>query len=160
MEEQLEVYVGEALGAKNLTLAVAESCTGGLVAHRLTNVPGSSEYFLGGVVSYADTVKHGVLGVCAETLLHHGAVSKKSALEMAQGVCRVFGAQVGLSVTGIAGPGGGSAEKPVGLTWIAIITPHGERIERYLWDGDRKENKHSSAEAALRLLLDELEAQG
>lgn len=160
MEEQLEVYVGEALRAKNLTLAVAESCTGGLVAHRLTNVPGSSEYFLGGVVSYADTVKHDMLGVSGETLLHHGAVSQKSALEMALGVCRLLGAHLGLAVTGIAGPGGGSAEKPVGLTWIAVITPQGERIERYLWEGDRKENKNSSAEAALRLLLDELEARG
>lgn len=160
MEVQLEVSVGEALGARNLTLAVAESCTGGLVAHRLTNVPGSSEYFLGGVVSYADAVKHGVLGVSGETLLHHGAVSQQGALEMAQGVCRVLGAQVGLAVTGIAGPGGGSVEKPVGLTWIAVITPHGERIERYLWEGDRKENKNSSGEAALRLLLDELKVIG
>jgi len=160
MQGQLEVYVGEALGARNLMLAVAESSTGGLISHRLTNVPGSSEYFLGGVVSYSDMVKHHVLGVPGETLLHHGAVSQQSALEMAQGVCRVLGAQVGLAVTGIAGPGGGSAEKPVGLTWIAVITPHGERVERYLWDGSRKENKNSSAEAALTLLFDELKALG
>lgn len=157
MKESIEFSVGEALRANNLTLAVAESCTGGLIAHRVTNVPGSSQYFVGGVVSYADAVKQGVLGVRGETLAKHGAVSRHTALEMARGVRRLLGAQVGVAVTGIAGPGGGSADKPVGLTWIAVISPRRERVERYDWDGDRAENKISAAGAALQLLLDELE---
>ncbi len=157
MKTPVEVSVGETMRAKNLILAVAESSTGGLIAHRVTNVPGSSEYFLGGVVAYADTVKQGVLGVRGEMLEEQGAVSRQCALQMARGVRNVLGAQVGVAVTGIAGPGGGTVEKPVGLTWIAVVTPTGERVERYDWSGDRAENKNSSAEAALQLLLDELE---
>jgi PncC family amidohydrolase len=150
MKTPIEVSVGETMRAKGLTMAVAESSTGGLIAHLVTSAPGSSEYFLGGVVSYADTVKQSVLGVRGETLA-------QCALEMARGVRKALDAQVGVAVTGIAGPGGGTSEKPVGLTWIAVITPTGERAERYEWSGDRAENKNSSARAALKLLLDELE---
>jgi PncC family amidohydrolase len=157
MKTPLEVSVGTTMRAKGLTLAVAESSTGGLIAHLVTSAPGSSQYFLGGVVSYADTVKQVVLGVRGETLAQHGAVSRQCAMEMARGVREALGAQVGVAVTGIAGPGGGTAEKPVGMTWVAVITPTGERAERYEWSGDRAENKNSSAEAALKLLLDELE---
>ena len=156
MKKPIEVFVGEALKAKNLTLAVAESCTGGLLAHRVTNVPGSSEYFLGGVVSYANAVKQVVLGVRGGTLAQHGAVSRQSALEMARGVRRVLEAQVAVAITGVAGPGGGSVEKPVGLAWIAVITPRRERVECYEWSGDREENKNSFARAALQLLFEEL----
>jgi PncC family amidohydrolase len=156
MSKSLEVRVGELLGVKGMTLGLAESCTGGLIAHRITNVPGSSEYFLGAVVCYADEVKRGLLGVRAETLAQDGAVSRQSALEMARGVCKVLGAQVGVAVTGIAGPGGGSGDKPVGLTWIALITPEGERVERFVWRGDRIENKRSSVDAALKMLLEAL----
>ena len=157
MKTPLEISVGEKMRAQGLTMAVAESSTDGLISHLVTSAPGSSAYFLGGVVSYADTVKQAVLGVRGETLAQHGAVSRQCALEMARGVRETLGAQVGVAVTGIAGPGGGTAEKPVGLTWIAVITPAGERAECFEWSGDRAENKNSSAEAALKLLLDELE---
>lgn len=154
MSKPIETRVGDLLVTKGMKLALAESCTGGLIAHRITNVPGSSQYFLGGVVCYADAVKHGLLGVSEETLAQDGAVSRKTALEMARGVRKLLGASIGVSVTGIAGPGGGSAEKPVGLTWIAVIGPESERVERYMWSGDRSENKRSSAEAALELLIE------
>lgn len=149
----LESQVGELLGRHGLTLATAESCTGGLIAHRLTNIPGSSSYFVGGVVAYAYEAKEALLGVRRETLMQYGAVSEQVALEMARGVRQRLGADLGLSVTGIAGPGGGTPEKPVGLTYIALVGPQGERCERHTWPGDRWENKTLSAEAALRLLL-------
>jgi len=154
MNIPIESRVGELLREKAMKLGLAESCTGGLIAHRLTNVPGSSDYFLGAVVCYADSVKQQLLGVAADTLAQDGAVSQQTALQMARGVCKLLGAQVGVSVTGIAGPGGGTQEKPVGLTWIAVVSPDGERVERYMWSGDRIENKESSATAALDLLIE------
>ncbi len=157
--EALEIAVGKVLKAQGWTLGLAESCSGGLIAHRVTDVPGSSEYFVGGVVSYADNVKRDVLGVREETLSRHGAVSRLCALEMARGIRPVVGADIGVAVTGIAGPGGGSEEKPVGLTWIALVTPWGERVERYEWSGNRQENKNHTAEQALRLLLETIESQ-
>jgi PncC family amidohydrolase len=153
MNESLEVQVGSALRQKGWTLALGESCTGGLVAHRITEVAGSSEYFLGGVVAYSNPVKHGLLQVPEQTLERHGAVSEETARQMARGARAVLRADVGLSVTGIAGPGGGTTEKPVGLTVLAVSTPAGEWIERHVWNGDRQANKQASAEAALRLLL-------
>jgi len=153
MNESLEIEVGSALRQKGWTLALGESCTGGLVAHRITEVAGSSEYFLGGVVAYSNPVKHGLLQVPEQTLERHGAVSEETARQMARGARAVLGADVGLSVTGIAGPGGGTTEKPVGLTVLAVSTPVGEWIERHVWNGDRHANKQASAEAALRLLL-------
>ncbi len=153
MNESLEVQVGSALRQKGWTLALGESCTGGLVAHRITEVAGSSEYFLGGVVAYSNPVKHGLLQVPEQTLERHGAVSEETARQMARGARAVLRADVGLSVTGIAGPGGGTTEKPVGLTVLAVSTPAGEWIERHVWTGDRHANKQASAEAALRLLL-------
>lgn len=153
MNESLEFQVGSALRQKGWTLALGESCTGGLVAHRITEVAGSSEYFLGGVVAYSNPVKHGLLQVAEQTLERHGAVSEETARQMARGARAVLGADVGLSVTGIAGPGGGTTEKPVGLTVLAVSTPAGEWIERHVWNGDRQANKQASAEAALRLLL-------
>lgn len=154
MNIPIESRVGELLREKAMKLGLAESCTGGLIAHRITNVPGSSDYFLGAVVCYADSVKRQLLGVAADTLAQEGAVSQQTALQMARGVCKLLGAQVGVSATGIAGPGGGTEEKPVGLTWIAVVSPDGERVERYIWSGDRIENKESSAAAALDLLIE------
>jgi len=148
----LEVVVGRLLGRRGLTLAVAESCTGGLLGHRITNVPGSSAYYQGSVTAYASEVKERILRVRHDTLYHYGAVSQQAAREMAQGVKQVFRADVGLSVTGIAGPGGGRPGKPVGLVYIALSAPDGEWIERRVWDGNRWENKERSAEAALDLL--------
>ncbi len=149
----LEKQVGDLLSRLGLTLATAESCTGGLLAHRLTNVSGSSGYFVGGVVAYAYEAKEALLGVRHETLVRHGAVSEQVALEMARGVRQRLGTDLGVSVTGIAGPSGGTPEKPVGLTYIALAGPQCQRCERYVWQGERLENKTSSAEAAIQLLF-------
>jgi PncC family amidohydrolase len=157
MAEEMEALVGKTLQAHKLTLAVGESCTGGLVGHTLTNVPGSSDYFLGGIIAYSYEAKERLLGVSHQTLYEHGAVSKETAVEMARGARSALGADVGLSVTGISGPGGGTPEKAVGLTWVAVSSRQGERAEQYLWDGDRESNKLQSAEAALSLLLKVLE---
>jgi len=154
----LEEHVGQLLTAHKLTLAVAESCTGGLVAHRITNVPGSSAYFLGGVVAYAYDAKEHLLGVDHDTLYRFGAVSEEAAREMARGVRRALGSGVGLSVTGIAGPGGAMPGKPVGLTWIALSARDFERAEQFIWSGDRIANKEQSAEAALELIKAYLES--
>lgn len=157
MEEKIEVKVGKLLAEKGLTLAVAESCTGGLVGHLLTNVPGSSEYFRGGVVAYAYGAKERLLGVRHKTLYEFGAVSEQTAREMARGARSALGADIGLSVTGIAGPGGGMVNKPVGLTWAAVSARDGFWMERNVWDGDREGNKTASAIGALALLLKVLE---
>lgn len=155
--EQLAQQIGDGLRRRGLTLAVAESCTGGLLGDHITDVPGSSDYFLGGVLSYSNQVKHRLLGVQAETLAAHGAVSAQCAAEMAQGARRLVGSDAALSVTGIAGPGGGSDGKPKGLTYIHLSAPGCERGLRALWPGDRRANKEDSARAALGLLLDYLE---
>ncbi|HMK07974.1 MAG TPA: CinA family protein [Anaerolineales bacterium] len=156
MTDPLEVRVGKALRQSGKTLAVAESCTGGLIGHRLTNVPGSSDYFLGGIVAYAYEAKERLLGVHHRTLYEHGAVSRETAMEMARGARQSLGADVGLAVTGIAGPTGGLPDKPIGLTWIALSTREGETAQEYRWQGDRHANKERSAEAALEMLLTSL----
>ena len=156
MDEKLEEAVGRLLTERNLTLALGESCTGGLVAHRLTNVPGSSSYVLGGIIAYSNEAKERLLGVRHETLEEHGAVSAETAIEMARGARATLGADVGLSVTGIAGPGGGTPEKPVGLAYVALSAGNWEQVERLVWSGSREENKAQSAEAALAMLRDYL----
>lgn len=150
--EPLEETAGRLLLERGMRVAVAESCTGGLIMHWLTNVPGSSRYFLGGVVSYANETKMQILGVPAETLAAHGAVSAETVQAMAEGVKRLFGADVALAVTGIAGPTGGTQEKPVGLTYIALVTAETTLEREYRWTGSRGENKAASARAALELL--------
>ncbi len=159
MDTPSEVLLGELLKERGLWLAVAESCTGGLVAHRITNVPGSSAYFLGGVVAYANEIKLSVLGVRPETLEKSGAVSAQTVVEMARGVRRLLGADIGAAITGIAGPGGGSPEKPVGLTWIGICAPDLTRAWHYLWSGERLAVKEQSAEQVLRLVIAYLRGQ-
>ncbi len=144
--------------ARTLTVATAESCTGGLVAHTITEVPGSSGYFLGGVVSYADELKQALLDVPADLLAAHGAVSAQVARAMASAARDRLRASVGVSVTGIAGPDGGTAEKPVGLTYVGVADDRGVDVRRYHWPGDRASNKRASARAALELLLERLEA--
>ena len=156
-EPSLETQIGATLAERKLTLATAESCTGGLIAHRLTNVPGSSTYFLGGVVAYAYDAKEHLLGVHHTTLYDHGAVSKETAIEMARGARRIFSADIAVAVTGIAGPGGGLPNKPVGLTWIALSTRDGETAQQFIWDKDREGNKAESAEAALRMAWEYLQ---
>ncbi|HKG58124.1 MAG TPA: CinA family protein [Candidatus Limnocylindrales bacterium] len=139
---------------RSLTVATAESCTGGLVASAITDVAGSSGYFLGGIVSYADDAKRDVLGVPAPLLDAHGAVSAQVARAMATGARERLRASLAVSVTGIAGPGGGTSAKPVGLTYIAVADPAGIDVRRHLWTGDRAANKLSSAEAALEMLIE------
>jgi PncC family amidohydrolase len=136
------------------TLAVAESCTGGLITHRLTNVPGSSAYVIVSVIAYAYQAKVAALGVSWDTLNKFGAVSPETVTEMARGVRERFAATLGLAITGIAGPGGGTPEKPVGLTYIGLATPARVIVEKYIWQGDRRQNKEQSAEAALKMLCD------
>jgi PncC family amidohydrolase len=148
--------IGVLLQQKELKIAIAESCTGGLIAHLITNVPGSSEYFVGGVVAYAYEAKADLLGVSWDTLNTKGAVSAETVLEMARGVRRILNADIGLSVSGIAGPGGGTLEKPVGTTWVGLVASAGEWTRYFLWEGDREQNKVHSAEAALQLLYDYL----
>ncbi len=151
----LEQRVGELLRAQGWTISTAESCTGGLILHLLTNITGSSEYVLGGVVAYANEVKEAVLGVPRSTLIEYGAVSEQTAKAMVTGVRAMLGTDIALSVTGIAGPGGGTAEKPVGLTYIALAGPDGFlKVQRYVWGFDREGNKNASAEAALQMILD------
>jgi nicotinamide-nucleotide amidase len=157
MAEPLEIRVGKRLSEAGLTMASAESCTGGLIGHRITDVPGSSEYFLGGIIAYAYEAKERLLNVRHGTLYEFGAVSEQTASEMARGARRVLGADIGIAVTGIAGPGGGLPDKPVGTTWVAVSTRDGEWTQLHQWNGNRDENKASSVDAALELLLKVLE---
>jgi len=153
-EERLAAQVGACLRRLGLSLAVAESCTGGLFGHRITNVPGASEYFLGGVIAYANSVKTGLLDVSTSTLEAYGAVSEQSVLEMARGVRERLKADVSLAISGIAGPSGGTPDKPVGLVWIGVCLPSMCVARRYQFQGDRKEVKEQAAEAALHWLLE------
>jgi PncC family amidohydrolase len=139
--------------AAGLTVATAESCTGGLVAHAITQVAGSSGYLAGGVVAYSDAVKVAQLGVPQAVLDAHGAVSAQVARSMAEGARDRFAVDLAVSITGIAGPDGGSAAKPVGLTYIAVASPAGTEVRRVIWAGDRGANKISSAGVALEMLL-------
>ena len=141
--------------ASAITVATAESCTGGLVAHAITSQPGSSGYYVGGVVSYSNEVKSIALGVPTEVLAAHGAVSAQVAVAMAAGVRERLGAAVlGVGVTGVAGPDGGTPDKPVGLVYIAVADGAGTDVRRFLWPGDRASNIEDSAAAALELLLE------
>jgi PncC family amidohydrolase len=155
LEEKLREY----LHVRGLKLAAAESCTGGLVSDRITNIPGSSEYFMGGVVAYAYEAKANILGVSWDTLQTHGAVSAETVIEMARGARRVFEVDIAVSISGIAGPGGGMPEKPVGLTWFGLSTKDGERARHFIWNSDRIQNKQLSSEAALQFVVDYLEGK-
>jgi nicotinamide-nucleotide amidase len=159
-EDRVEARVGEALRGRDHTVAVAESLTGGLVCSRLTDVPGSSDYFDRGVVTYSNDAKLGALAVSRESLDAHGAVSEAVAREMAQGVRDTAGTTWGVSTTGIAGPTGGTSEKPVGLVFVGVAyaAPWGSdesfaRADRYVFDGDRHAVKSQSATQALSNLL-------
>ncbi len=151
-EETLEAVVGKLLKRSRLTLGVAESCTGGLVQHRITEISGSSDYFLGGVVTYANSLKNSALKVPATLLQKYGAVSPQVARAMAVGIRPMTGSKLGLAITGIAGPTGGSKKKPVGLVYIALSHPQGVRIFRYQFSGDRSTVKFKASQAALDLI--------
>jgi len=157
MQNSLEVLVGQLMRDKGLKLATAESCTGGMLADRITNVPGSSEYFRGGVVAYAYEAKVALLEVSWDTLRAYGAVSQETVIEMARGARMALGADISVSVSGIAGPGGGMPDKPVGTTWIGLSTTEGDWARMFVWDGDRLQNKIFSAEAALQFIVNYLE---
>ena len=157
--QPLEEQIGDLLRARGMKLTVAESCTGGLVGHLVTNVPGSSDYYLGSVTAYAYEVKEGLLGVKHETLQKYGAVSRQTVIEMARGVRKTLSGGfpldsiVGISISGIAGPGGGMPEKPVGTVWVGMSSPDGDWAWRFSWKGNRVQNKEDSANAALTLAI-------
>lgn len=147
---------GDLLQARRLTLATAESCTGGLIGHLITDIAGSSAYYVGGIIAYSNAVKQSQLGVPQATLETVGAVSEETALAMAAGIRTKLHAAVGVATTGIAGPGGGTAAKPVGLVYIAVATPLTTLCRRHVFNGDRHAIKQQTAVAALQLLLNVL----
>lgn len=155
----LEEQVGQYLRARGMKLAMAESCTGGLVGHWITNIPGSSDYYLGSVTAYAYEAKRRLLGVNQSTLDKFGAVSRECVIEMASGVRASLAGEfpldsiLGVSISGIAGPGGGLPEKPVGTVWVGMSAVEGDWAWRFQWPGDRIQNKEDSARAALKLVL-------
>jgi nicotinamide-nucleotide amidase len=148
----LATVVGGMLRDRGLTLALAESCTGGLVARRLTDAPGASDYLLAGFITYSNEAKQDLIGVDAGTLATYGAVSDACAREMAEGARRVGRADVGVAITGVAGPGGGSEEKPVGTVWIAVAAPAGTETRHFIIAGDRTAIRERAGQAALDLL--------
>lgn len=154
--KELEAAVGDILREKKMTFAVAESCTGGLIGHKITNVAGSSAYHLGGVLTYSNESKMKFLGVREASLMQHGAVSAEVAREMADGARRNLGADVALATTGIAGPGGGTPEKPVGLLYVGLATPEKAVARKFQLGGSRIINKEQGAQFALELLRREL----
>ena len=157
MDELLESQIGSLLRASGRKLATAESCSGGLIGHRLTNIPGSSDYYLGGVIAYAYEIKVALLGVSWDTLNKFGAVSRETVLEMARGARKLLRADIAVSVSGIAGPGGGLPGKPVGTTWLGLCAADGEWARVFCFPGEREQNKAFAADAALRFVYDYLQ---
>lgn len=155
--QSLSSWVGKILTENGLTIATAESCTGGLLSHVITGVSGSSEYFKGGVVAYSNQIKERFLGVQSHTLLQHGAVSAQTAGEMAAGIRVKFDTDFGLSTTGIAGPTGGTPTKPVGLVWLGISSQARTQTYEYHFEGERETIKASTVREILALLLDHLQ---
>jgi PncC family amidohydrolase len=153
----LQREVGKTISARGLTVAVAESCTGGLVSSLITDVPGASAYFLAGLVTYSNESKVRLLGVPEATIEAHGAVSEEVAREMAAGVRRVVGADIGAADTGIAGPGGGSVEKPVGLVFLAVDNGYQVVVERQVFPGDRAAVKRAASDRLLVMVLEAIE---
>jgi PncC family amidohydrolase len=152
----LSAVVGNALLERDYSISTAESCTGGLLSHVLTAIPGASTYFIGGVVAYSNTIKEQFLGVQACTLLDHGAVSQETALEMAVGVRTKFTTDIGLSTTGVAGPTGGTLSKPIGLVWIGISTPARNRAFECHFEGERLKVMQQTVDEILNRLLAEI----
>lgn len=152
-----EILAGELLKTHHLKLATAESCTGGLIGYKITRIAGASIYFVGGVIAYANETKVRLIGVNQQTLDDFGAVSQETVLEMARGVRQVMGADIGLAVSGIAGPGGGTPQKPVGSIWIALSAPDLNQAWFYHFQGDRNRVNEQAADKALFLLCEYLE---
>ena len=160
MIEDIELKIGHELREKGWRLAVAESCTGGLIGHRITNISGSSTYYLGSITAYAYEAKVRLLGVSWDTLEKYGAVSEETIQQMALGVRRALTADVGLAVSGIAGPTGGTPTKPVGYTWIGLSTSQGIWTLQHTAGGNRIENKQEIAQVALEFLYEYLVEDG
>ncbi len=158
--EKLPHDIGLLLINSKQTLALAESCSGGLVAHRITQVPGSSNYFVGAVVAYSNEMKIRLLGVNKSTLDQYGAVSSQTALEMARGIQSVTQSTFACAITGIAGPGGGSIEKPLGLVFIAVVSDNKEDCKQFQFFGSREEIKLKSSNEALKMILHAVEHDG
>jgi PncC family amidohydrolase len=152
----LEQEIGDLLRRKGLTLGVVESATGGLISHLITNVSGSSGYYKGSITAYSNEIKSGVVGVKEATIRQFGAVSRQVVEEMAEGGRKALAVDICLADTGIAGPGGATAEKPVGLFWLGLSYHGGTYSQRHVFSGNREQNKHNAAEAALRWLKDYL----
>lgn len=159
MDQTLEIQIGNLLYQSSLKLAIAESCTGGLIGHRITNIPGSSSYFIGGVVAYAYDAKVALLGVSWDTLNNFGAVSRETVLEMATGVRLRLGADIAISVSGIAGPSGELPNKPVGTVWVGLVAPDGNWARIFRFHGHRQQNKAAAADAALQMLVEYLQGK-
>lgn len=157
--ETLVERIAAAYDRRGLTLGVAESCTGGSLAAAITDRPGVSSFFLGGVVSYANEVKAAILGVPVAVLEEHGAVSEPTARAMAEGVRARLGVDVAVSITGVAGPGGGSPEKPVGLVYISLSASKGTKLRRDIWPGSRAQIRAAAVLAALGMILESAEAE-
>jgi len=147
------------LAQQHKKIATAESCTGGMISQMITSVPGASVVFDCGIVAYANEIKKNILGVRAETLEKYGAVSEQTALEMAQGIKKLSGADYALAVTGIAGPGGGSREKPVGTVYVGIIRPDGSEVCLFRFSGNREEIRKQTAQAALEKICHYIRAK-
>lgn len=151
--EKTAAVLVEMLKARGLTCATAESCTGGGVSCAITAVAGASDVFQGGAVTYANAAKEAVLGVSSATLVRHGAVSPECAAEMSEGARRLYRADIAVSVTGIAGPGGGSPGKPVGMVWFSVSTSSGTRVEKSFFQGDRASVRAQAVLHALGMLV-------
>lgn len=156
----LEAETGKMLSRQGLTLAVAESCTGGLLGHRITSVSGSSEYFLGGMIVYANDAKMEILGVGRGTLEENGSVSEPTAREMAVQARKLFRADIGIGITGIAGPEGGTPEKPVGLVYVGLASGDRTLVRKFSFEGDRTAVKNAGSQAALEMLGSYLKEKG
>ena len=152
--------VGKQLILTGQTICTAESCTGGLIASQISDVSGSSAYFVGGVVSYSNNAKQEILGVSKLTIETYGAVSEETVVEMARGALSLFHTDMAVSISGIMGPGGGSEEKPVGTVWICVKDKDGSFTKKHRFSGDRIENKFSAAQAALKMVTERLSSKG
>ncbi|MBC5629753.1 nicotinamide-nucleotide amidohydrolase family protein [Clostridium sp. NSJ-6] len=159
-DKELEYIIGESLLKNNLTISTAESCTGGMVAAKLISYPGISASYLEGVITYSNEAKVKRLGVREETLLKYGAVSEQTAKEMANGIARVSESKAAISTTGLAGPGGGSVEKPVGLVYIGVHLEEETVVKKFNFSGERDQIRKEATVMALTMLKDLLEEKG
>ena len=149
---KIEAEVGNILRKRKMTMAVAESCTGGLISSRITDISGSSDYFIMGIVTYSNEIKENILNVSPKLMRKHGAVSKQVALEMAKGVRLLAATDIGIGVTGIAGPTGGTKSKPVGLVYIALITDKKQIVKEFQFKGTREEIKFKASQTTMDMI--------